>query len=226
MKRLVISISLLLMLTVPAIAQKGGSRPKSLAIRATLHDSANGYPLSIASDDAGAYQGSIQPASDNGSSDIVIEGGLFGSRTRRVHFSFLEPFSGWSGTNSAPFTERTVPGHFVLKCVNRNIDVRAIPVGETRRCPLVTQFDYNRIAYRLGSNSASEHPVPVQGEDAEVACLASDLAGCRTWQIRPSGAPTFFNGDPNAKSISILFLRASDTVIGYYYTSFLIDVTK
>ncbi len=221
-----------LLMAVPLFAQGKGGKPggggggggETTAKGANIRDAANGYGLYIASDGAGAYSFSIDTTAGVSGSDIVMGAGLYGG-SRKAHFTFAESWD-WGGENSAPFAEAVIPGHFVLKCTRRGVDVRTMSAGATALCPLVSQFDYNGVPYRLGTNADSQHEVPLQGEDAEVQCTATDRKGCKSWQIRASGAPTYVGSDPNPKSLSILFNRNTNEVLGYYRMSFLIDVVK
>lgn len=188
------------LLTMAAVEVKGAAPARSWAVVTTIADAQNGWPLRVESDHLGSYTTTKQIDSEiQGGGDWTLTTYSANSRpsNRTVFFDLREPAS---PSITPPFTTAYVQTHLIAKCDLVNVNMQTMHAGTTARCPGSFRFlAPNGLWYRFSFQPDNFPEVDYMN----ITCTATDSAGCKLWNIYPSGT-NLTGSDPNCKNLNRL----------------------
>jgi hypothetical protein len=206
-------------------------RPTSTAVRTTIADALNSYPLRIASDSKGTYapgkvlSSTIDTLGDWSLTTYATAATKITASDRTVFFDLTEPAS--PDNPIPPITAAYLQAHLIAKCHLVDVHFLNIPAGMTVQCPGTFRFlAPNGNWYRFSFQPENFPEV----DRLSVTCEAADSGGCKLWTIASSGT-TRTGTDPNPKSLNRLVQIDSggNTILadlGNYYLSFSLTVAR
>jgi hypothetical protein len=207
----------------------GAGVARDTVVTTTLSDAFDGSEFRVHSDFRGPYVNTkqIQSVIQGQTGDWILttySGVNYTPSNRTVFFDLSEPVD---PTTTAPFTVGFLQSHLIAKCHMVNQDLFKLAKGVSVQCPGSFRFQVQDGRwFRLSFQPANFPEVNY----LKVTCNAVDAAGCKLWNISPSG--TVLTGtDPNPKNVNRLVQidPRSEAIIGEvgdFYVSFAITVAR
>jgi hypothetical protein len=229
----VLSLAAALSMSVGFVTLGAAKPPADVPVLSTIADLANGQPLRVGSDGAGAYLTTSQvtskilpfsSGSDWSLTTYYAKRGRLTASNRTATFDLSEQVT--AGAFATPIdTPTAMPFHLIAKCSNVNVSLVGMSPGQSAACPGSFRFwAPNGLWYRMSFAQDNFAVDPLK-----VTCVSADATGCKVWTVTPSGTTTT-GTDPNPKNYTkLLHINENGEILaegGDYYVSFSITFAR